>query len=138
MCLRFPLLSSSSSMPNSFPTSLRIGGDGLLYVRSEVLRGASGQYRGRNHSAGSHLKVGDQTPGAVALVLMLLAFRRPRAHRKCAMKPLQSLDAVLLVGGDYVHPFFVKLRRLCVALADGVLTFASKTSGSASRSLFSQ
>src|SRR5215213_3761972 len=97
MCLRLPLLSSSSSMPNSPAISLTnaselvdveliddevddedpagagVGGDGLLDVGGEVLVGASLSYGGSYDLAGSHLEVGDQTLGAVAFVLVLLA-----------------------------------------------------------------
>ncbi len=91
MFFRFPFPSNSSSMPNSFATSLTnrlrlvdvefidhedppgmgVGGYSLCDVRGEVLIGAGRTYGGSDHpAAGCHLhQVGKQTSGAVAGIL---------------------------------------------------------------------
>jgi hypothetical protein len=138
MSLRFPLPSNSNSIAHSLATSLtqrfrlvdielvhdenpscfRIGGYGFLDMSSEVLIGASLSYGGSDHLARGHLEVGEQTPGAVALVLVLLALNAARSHRKGGMEALQRLNATLLVGAYQVSASLVQLQRLCVMLTD--------------------
>jgi hypothetical protein len=91
------------------PAGIGVGGDGLLDVGGEVLVGASLSYGGSYDLAGSHLEVGDQTLGAVAFVLVLLALAASpaRLHQNGRMEPLKSLDARLLIGANQIHPFFV-------------------------------
>jgi hypothetical protein len=59
--------------------------------------------------ARGHLEVGDQAPGTVAnvLVLLKLAASFARLHRKGRMETLQSLDGGLLVGGDHMHALLI-------------------------------
>jgi hypothetical protein len=63
------------------PPSIRVGGDGLGNMGSEVFIGASRTYRRSDHPARCHLKVSNQTLRAVANVFVLLALDQPREHR---------------------------------------------------------
>lgn len=91
------------------PAGVGVGGYGLLDVGGEVLVGAGLSYGGSYDPAGSHLEVGDQTPGAVTfvLVLLMLAASLTRLHQKVWMEPLKGLDGGLLISANQMHPFFV-------------------------------
>src|SRR5215208_7900408 len=129
MSLRLPLLSKASSMPNSFASSLtNISEWWILLVgrppRPSQRRGrwlwssrcgrrsprwcGSVLWRGYDPARG-HLEVGDQAPGTVAnvLVLLKLAASFARLHRKGRMETLQSLDGGLLIGGDHMHALLI-------------------------------
>ena len=67
--------------PKGVPPSIRVGGDGLGNMGSEVFIGAALTYRRSDHPARCHLEVGDQTLGAVAEVFVLLALDQPRELR---------------------------------------------------------
>jgi len=100
------------------PSRLRIGGYGFLDMSGEVLIGAGLSYGGSDHPARGHLEVGEQTPAAVALVLVFLALNAARSHRKGGMEALKCLNATLLVGAYQVSASLVQLQRLCVMLTD--------------------
>jgi hypothetical protein len=87
-------------------------------VSGEVFIGAGRPYGGGYDLARGHLEVGEQTPGAVALILVLLALNVARTHRKRRMEALQRLNATLLVGAYQVSASLVQLQRLCVMLTD--------------------
>ena len=82
---------------NEDPFGLWIGGYGLPYVGGEILVGAGRPYGGGYDLARGHLEVGEQTPGAVAFVLVLLALDQPGTHRKRRMNSLRYLYPTLLV-----------------------------------------
>ncbi len=100
------------------PGGLGIGVDGLANMGCEVLIGAGLAYRGSDHVAARHLKVGYQALRAVAHVLMLLALEQSGAHRKGPMESLEGLNAALLVSREKMDALLVQGERLGVVLAN--------------------
>jgi hypothetical protein len=77
-------------------------------VSGEVFIGAGRPYGGGYDLARGHLEVGEQTPCAVALILVLLALNGACSHRKRRMQTLQRLDGTLLIGAQQMCSLFIQ------------------------------
>ncbi len=86
------------------PFRLGIGFHDGADVADEIFFGARLPDCGADHPARRHLEVGDQRLRPVADILELLGLRLAGPHRAGGVKPLQRLDAGLLVGADQVNP----------------------------------
>ena len=87
------------------PCGLRVGLDGLGDMGGEVGFSARGSKAGCHHLPGSHFQMGDQTLGAMPLVLKLLALDVAWLEGQAGRQTLQSLDASHLIGAEpHVYP----------------------------------
>jgi hypothetical protein len=68
--------------------------------------------------ARGHLKVGDECPRAVALILVLPAFDQTRFQRPCWVHTLKRLQAGFFIAAPRMNPLFMADRGLARGLAD--------------------
>ncbi len=85
------------------PGRLGISLNGLGNVSGKVSFGARGSNAGRHDLSASHLQIGDQRLGAMALVFEFLAFDMTGLHGQGWLQTLKRLDAGHLIGAHHMR-----------------------------------
>jgi hypothetical protein len=101
------------------PRSLRVGLDGLGDVSSKVGFGARGSNAGSNDLSSGHVKIGDQTLGAMAAVFEFFSFDVTGLQRQRGVKPLEGLDAGHLIGTRHMRARRSECRGRLIHLTHG-------------------
>jgi len=100
------------------PCGLRVGLDALGDMGGEVGFSARGSKAGCHDLPGSHFQIGDQTLGAMPLVLKLLALDVTWLEGQAGMQTLQSLDASHFIGTQHMRALLSKGRGGLIDLTD--------------------
>ena len=93
------------------PGGFWIGLERLGDVSGKVGFGARGTKAGGHDLSGGHIKIGDQTQGAMALIFKFLSLDMTRLHGQRGAETFEGLDAGHLIGARHMGARCSKRRR---------------------------